>query len=109
MAMHNMVHDDIKRKVITGKNMTAAEVPDLRNLLKQEMDKGVREFDFDMQNTQYLDSTGIGLLIATHNSVVARQGSVRLTNVSEEIMRLLNTMRLSSRLNASSHGEPDNG
>lgn len=92
------------RTMTTGKHLTAVEVPDLRNLLKQEMEKGVREFTFDMSNTQYLDSTGIGLLIATHNSLSAAQGSVRLINVSADIMRLLKVMRLSSRLNATSHG-----
>jgi len=47
-----------------------------------------------------LDSSGIGLLIAASNSLAAKKGSVRLVNVSADIMHLLQSMRLAARLNA---------
>jgi anti-anti-sigma regulatory factor len=43
----------------------------------------------------------MGLLIAAVNSVAPNGGKVRVTNVSPDIFRLLQSMRLTSRLNVS--------
>jgi anti-anti-sigma regulatory factor len=47
-----------------------------------------------------LDSSGIGLLIAAANTAARRGGRVSVTNVSADILRLLQMMRLIDRLNA---------
>jgi len=56
---------------------------------------------FDLSSTAMLDSSGMGLLIAAANSVVPQGGKVRVTNVGPEIFRLLQSMRLTARLNVS--------
>jgi anti-anti-sigma regulatory factor len=48
-----------------------------------------------------LDSTGIGLLIAARNSIAAKGGTLRVQAVSQDIFKLLQNMRLVSRLNVS--------
>ena len=59
------------------------------------------EIVFDLAATVMLDSSGIGLLIATSNTIARQQGRVRVLNLSADILRLLQSMRLASRLNAS--------
>ena len=81
--------------------LTAVEAPSLQAALKQEIAGGVKEIEFDLANTTSLDSTAIGLLIAASNSLVALQGSVRLSQVSSPLMKLLQGMRLVERLHAS--------
>ncbi len=84
---------------ILGPTLTAADVPSLQGILKQERDQGVKELVFDLTATTTLDSTGIGLLIAAHNSLSAVGGQIRLDHVSPDIFKLLQSMRLVERLN----------
>jgi serine/threonine-protein kinase RsbW len=85
---------------MTG-DLTAALVPDLQASLKEMLKKGACELVFDLASTTMLDSSGMGLLIAAVNSVAPNGGKVRVTNVSPDIFRLLQSMRLTSRLNVS--------
>ena len=63
------------------------------------MEGGASDVVFDLGNTVMLDSSGIGLLIATHNSLARKQGKVHVVQVSADILRMLQGMRLVSRLN----------
>jgi anti-anti-sigma factor len=82
-------------------DLTAVLVPDLQAGLKEMLHNGARELVFDLANTAMLDSSGIGLLIAATNSLARNGGKVRVTNVRPEIFRLLQSMRLTGRLNVS--------
>jgi anti-anti-sigma factor len=83
---------------LTG-DLTAILVPDLQAGLRETLSRGARELEFDLASTTMLDSSGIGLLIATANSVARSGGTVRVTNVGPDIFRLLQSMRLTARLN----------
>lgn len=93
--------DQGKARVALGEMLTAVEAPALKEALREEIKAGVREIFFDMIGTVSLDSTGIGLLIAARNSLDAVKGSLHLVNVSQDILNLLQSMRLVSRLHAS--------
>lgn len=88
-------------KVILPANFTAQLVPELQTSLKEFITDGVTEFEFDLNATTMLDSSGIGLLTATSNSLSKQNGSIKVTGVAPEILRLLKMMRLLDRLNAS--------
>jgi anti-anti-sigma factor len=90
-------HGSVK---LTG-DLTAGLVPDLQIVLKGALDKGVTDLMFDLENTVMLDSSGMGLLIATANSLARGGGHMRVINVSPDILRLLQCMRLAARLNVS--------
>ena len=89
---------------LTG-NLTAVLVPGLQAGLKEMLNKGARELVFDLASTAMLDSSGMGLLIATANSLAPNGGKVRVTNVCPDIFRLLQSMRLTTRLNVSGRAE----
>lgn len=82
---------------LTG-DLTAIMIPDLQPALRSVLDQGVSELVFDLLNAVMLDSSGIGLLIAAANTTALRGGAIRVTNVSDEILRLLQLMRLVDRL-----------
>ncbi len=100
MEPFGITRDGASVRVALQGKLTAVEVPGLQLALKREMAAGVQELVFDFGDAGVLDSTGIGLLIASHNSLAAASGAVRLVNVSPEIMKLLQTMRLTGRLRA---------
>ena len=80
-------------------DLIASDVPDLQAALKQQLQRGVDEIVFDLAATVMLDSSGIGLLIATCNTMTRQQGRIRVINVSPDILQLLQSMRLTGRLN----------
>ena len=82
-------------------DLTASRVPELQALLKQELEQPIEEMVVDMAGTAMLDSSGIGLLIATFNSVGRRGGRFRVINAAPPIFQLLQSMRLVNRLNVS--------
>ncbi|MCC6489439.1 MAG: STAS domain-containing protein [Candidatus Hydrogenedentes bacterium] len=92
--------DGARVRILLGAQLTAAVVPEVQAALKQELDAGISEFEFDLSSTEALDSSGIGLLIAASNSLSRTHGSIRLVNVAPEIMKLLQSMRLVERLHA---------
>jgi anti-anti-sigma factor len=81
-------------------DLVAAVIPDLQAALTKQLQPGIAEIVFDLAATVMLDSSGIGLLIAATNTMGRRQGRVRVLNVSPDILRLLQSMRLTTRLNA---------
>ncbi len=90
------------RAVVTlGGDLMAALVPALQPAVKEVVDKGASELVFDLGASLMLDSTGMGLLIAAANSLGRSGGRVAVVNASPDILRLLRSMRLAGRLNAS--------
>ena len=75
-------------------------IAELQPKVRGELENETREVVFDFGQTTLLDSSGIGLLIATGNSLAKHNGKIRVINVSPDIMRLLTSMRLAPRLNA---------
>jgi anti-anti-sigma factor len=87
--------------VVLRGDLTASLIPDLQAALKKNLEQGATEVVFDLGKTVMLDSSGIGLLIAACNSLGQKKGQIRVLNVSPDILRLLQSMRLVSRLNVS--------
>jgi anti-anti-sigma factor len=100
MTDFEISRDGGQARVTLREKLTAAEIPALQPALKQEIGAGVCQIVFDLARTASLDSTGIGLLIAANNSLLAVKGAIRLVNVSPEILKLLQSMRLVDRLHA---------
>jgi anti-anti-sigma factor len=102
--MSNMAHGfTIERRdrscVITLRtDLTAVLVAGLQAAVKDELSAGVLDLEFDFGQATMLDSSGIGLLIATANSATRAGGAVHLSHVSKDVKHLLQSMRLTSRL-----------
>ncbi len=99
MADYTIQRNGKQCRVALAGDFTASLVPGLQAALKAELARNADEVVFDLGTTTMLDSSGIGLLIATHNSLASRRGRVQIVNVSSEVFRLLQSMRLAGRLN----------
>lgn len=66
----------------------------LRELFKQHVQNGARSMILDFSQVESIDSVGIGLLVATHNSLSKVGGCLSLVNVSHDIYQLFTLMRL---------------
>jgi anti-sigma B factor antagonist len=99
MPAFEIKRDGARLVVTPDGQLVASTVADLKGVLQKELADGAGEMEFDLTSTTMLDSSGIGLLIAAYNSVSARNGSLKVTGASDDIFRLLQSMRLDKRLN----------
>jgi anti-anti-sigma factor len=74
--------------------LTVAVAQELRPKIQQTLADGTSQVVFDLSSTDVVDSSGIGLLIATHNSLKKSGGSLRVIGASPEIKNLFKAMRL---------------
>lgn len=72
----------------------ASGIPEMRQQLRSLVSAGIPLLVIDMSMTRMIDSTGIGLVVATHNSLAKTGGRIRLVHVRPEIAQLLRSMRL---------------
>ena len=100
MTSYTIKRAEHECQVVLEGDLTASLVPELQAALKQQIEQGAIEVVFDLSQTAVLDSSGIGLMIAASNSLSRRQGKLRVVGVSRDILRLLQSMRLVARLNA---------
>jgi anti-anti-sigma factor len=75
-------------------DLVAPALPAMRSKLRQMVSSGTRHLTLDLASAQIVDSAGIGLLIAAHNSLKKAGGELTVINVSPEILELFQSMRM---------------
>lgn len=104
----NRIERNGNHAVITSSEpITLALAGELRPQLQQLIAEGVSSIVIDLSMVDLVDSSGIGLLIATHNSLAKAGGGLRVIGVSPDIERLFKVMRLDRHFTV--EGKTDNG
>ena len=68
----------------------------LRKKADYEIEKYIpRKVIFDFNNVTFMDSAGIGLILGRYKNVSILGGKLELTNVSKQIIKILNMSGLS--------------
>lgn len=75
-------------------DLTAATVEAARAELMETIRRSSGTLRIDLSNVRMVDSKGIGLLIATYNSLQAEARNLEVTGASDEIRSLFKLMRL---------------
>jgi anti-sigma B factor antagonist len=85
-------HDSI---IITpDKDVVASMAEEFSTELHALIQKMPEEITIDLTNVKIVDSIGIGVLIAAHNSLSRFEGKLIVVNAAPNIYRLFTTMRL---------------
>jgi anti-sigma B factor antagonist len=71
-------------------SLDIATAPTIRAALMDATDKGNHHLIVDLTGLEFLDSTGLGVLIGAHRRTVERKGSFQLIVHEGPISRLLN-------------------
>jgi anti-anti-sigma factor len=82
-------------------DLVAARLPELRARLKEVANSGVLHLTLDLAGVQMVDSAGIGLLIAAHNSMKKVGGDIALIHAASHIVDLFRTMRIQQHFSVS--------
>jgi anti-anti-sigma factor len=98
MTEIQVVHTGAQATINLGEKLTASEVPNLKNELKRLIGAGVTSMTLDCARLTMMDSTGIGCLVAAHNSLDKVDGKLFMIQVSADMYDLLCSMRLDRRV-----------
>lgn len=94
MGEPKVTREGTKAVIQPDESLVASTAPQLRTLMRELVQGGVKEMIMDFSETKMVDSTGIGLLISAHNSLSKAGGSLSVTHVSRDILDLFATMRM---------------
>jgi anti-anti-sigma factor len=99
------VQQDGARAVLRlTENLTASNAPELRVELKSLVAQGMRELVVDLADVRVVDSTGIGLLVAAHNSLSHLGGKLSVINANPDLLSLFTTFRLNKHFDITGSG-----
>lgn len=93
-----MTATESQKTISMPEKISAQEMPVMREEFKALILSGVRELTLDFAAVRSIDSVGIGLLVAAHNSLAKLQGRLMLVGVGPEIHQLLTLMRIDKHM-----------
>jgi anti-anti-sigma factor len=77
-----------------GRDVVASMANEFRAELNSQIQESPAELVIDLAGVEMVDSVGIGVIIATHNSLDQKGGKLKVINIAEDIFGLFSTMRL---------------
>ncbi|OGV37250.1 MAG: hypothetical protein A2020_14400 [Lentisphaerae bacterium GWF2_45_14] len=86
-----------KGKVVSitpEKDIVAGEVQNFRQELLSLINEKFEKIEVDIDKVEMIDSSGIGVFIATQNSLKKINGTLTVINVSADILKMFKIMRL---------------
>jgi anti-anti-sigma factor len=79
-------------------DITASNAEEFRANLLRMIDSGAKEIVLDLGEVELIDSTGIGLIIATHNQLKQNSGKLKIGNASDELAIMFKIMNMDAHL-----------
>ena len=84
--------------ITPGQDLVSTMVPEFKRELGAVLAESPAQLRLDLSGTQLMDSIGIGVIIATHNSMKKNGAALVIANASENIVKLFKSMRLDQHL-----------
>lgn len=82
-------------RVCAVRQLGAANANAFRDWVREAMEAPYHTIEVDLSQTTFLDSCGLGALVALHKTACSRQGKLRLLNPQPQVQQLLDLTRLS--------------
>lgn len=83
--------------ILTGK-VYVEEATEIREKLLQYMNDGLYNFIFDFSSVEYIDSSGLGVLVAVQKKSNQKGGRVTIQGLKGEVKELFELTRLTKVL-----------
>jgi len=74
--------------------LNASTAPAFRDEIRAALKPEYTAVDIDLSDTKFIDSSGLGALIAIQKTMAMRQGMVRIVNPTKTVMQILELTRL---------------
>jgi anti-sigma B factor antagonist len=87
---------------IQGETLHVSEVKELgasnsnafRDWVRSSMTDGQKDIEIDLSQTTFVDSCGLGALVALHKTVCSRHGTIRLLRPQPPVHQILELTRM---------------
>lgn len=79
---------------LSGRIVLGDESSQLRNRLKETLEKGKTQVVIDLGNVSYIDSGGLGTLVAGYTSAQNQGVSIKLANLTKKVHEQLHITKL---------------
>ncbi|HEV3481063.1 MAG TPA: STAS domain-containing protein [Candidatus Acidoferrales bacterium] len=79
---------------LSGKITLGDGGPTLRRVVRELLDSGHRKIIFNLSEVDYIDSYGIGEMVAAHTKVCAAHGELKLIYLTRRLRDILQITRL---------------
>jgi len=76
------------------KELGAANADEFREHVRAALGDGKKSIEIDLAETTFVDSCGLGAIIALHKAACSRQGKVRLLNPQPAVQQILDLTRM---------------
>lgn len=94
LSMKNSEIDGVSVVEMDGRIVLGDESNSVRERLKGLITAGKKKIVLNMSNIKYIDSAGLGALVAAHVSAKTQGASVRLCNLGQKFHEVLQVTRL---------------
>lgn len=90
-------HDGLKAIIALEGELLAISLDELRKKIKELIDSGTTNaIVFDMSKIDSVDSAGIGLIAAVHNSLTKINGNLKLIGLSKDMYQFFVCLRMNT-------------
>ena len=94
VKMKNSEVDGVSVVALDGRIVLGEESNSLREKLKSLTDDGKKKIVLNMANIEYIDSAGVGTLVAAHISAKTQGASVRICHLGRKFHEVLQIAKL---------------
>lgn len=77
-----------------SKNFTVEEVSEFRSAVNKLIEEGTINFIFDFTECEFIDSTGLGVLVSIYKKCAEKNGNIKLRNMDVKVKKLFELTRL---------------
>ncbi len=95
--MSEIVNDGDQTIIKPSTDVVASMAEEFKGELLSAINSSEGEVVIDLQGVEMVDSVGIGVIIASHNSLSQNGRTLKVINVTKDIYGLFSTMRLNRR------------
>ncbi len=95
--MSAIIKDGDKTTIKPGVDVVASMAEDFKNELLSAIKNSKDDFYIDLEGVEMVDSVGIGIIIAAHNTLSQTDRNLKVINVIKDVYGLFTTMRLNRR------------
>jgi anti-sigma B factor antagonist len=92
--MTNREVDGVAVVALDGRIVLGEESNALREKVKSLISDGKKKIVLNMDNVTFIDSAGLGTLVAAHHSVKTQGASLRLSNLGSKFQEVLQITKL---------------
>ena len=94
LKMTERVVDGVVVVALEGRIVLGEESNALREKVKSLLAAGQKKIVLNMANVTYIDSSGLGTLVASHSSARAQGASLKLCNLGSKFQEILQVTKL---------------